>query len=160
VTFLDGFYQGWVARTSFPLPSPFSLPLVSSRSFFFFFFIASPSPVPGNISQLRGFMGHHKDTRCVSVAWWPTRVNFYYGCERLIRTRTTRETYPSTRIDLVEGRVFFRMATKRAERRPRDMPCRWATRLPRHEKFRLPGRPTPLPSFRDGHKLNELPLHP
>lgn len=29
---------------------------------------------------------------------------------------------------------------------------------PRHEKFRLPARPTPLPSFRGGRKLNEL-LH-
>lgn len=98
-------------------------------SFPLFFFIASPSPMPDNISQLRGFMGHHKDTPCVSVAWWPTRVNFYYGRERLIRARTTRETYPSTRIDLVEDRVFLRMALKRAERQ-RDVPCRWTTRLP------------------------------
>jgi len=34
-----------------------------------------------------------------------------------------------------------------------------ATRASRHEKFRLPARPTPLPSFRGGRKLNELPPH-
>lgn len=36
--------------------------------------------VLSNISQLRRFMGNYKDTECVSVAWWPTWLNFYCRC--------------------------------------------------------------------------------
>lgn len=130
-TFLDGFHRGGSRVFSFALVV-FASSRVVSFFPFLFFFIASPSPVPGNISQLRGFMGHHKDTRCVSVAWWPTRVNFYYGRERLIRARTTRETYSSSRSPQ-GGRAY---ATK--NRRCLASPSYTS---PRHEKFRLPGRP-------------------
>lgn len=86
------------------------------------------------------------------------------ACTRL------RETYLSCRGPDVSR--FFDVARLRSRRRERerggrgarkrespcDAPRRRATR-PRHEKFRLPAQPTPLPSFRGGRKLNELPLH-
>jgi len=40
---------------------PFASPLLAARD-------DEVVVAPGNISQLRGFMGRHKDTRCVSVA--------------------------------------------------------------------------------------------
>jgi len=93
--FLDGFYprESRASSSSSILAFPGS-PFLARVSYFppFFFLVAAPS----NISQLRSFMGHHKDTRCVSVAWWPTRVNFYYGCKRV----------ESQELSLVDGRVF------------------------------------------------------
>lgn len=55
----------------------FSATLLFFRFPFFFFFYHESIAMPSNISQLRGFMGHHKDTGCVSVAWWLTWLNFY-----------------------------------------------------------------------------------
>jgi len=145
-SFLDGSHRG-ESRARL-----FLRPFRSFLSSFFFFIVPmpNPSPMPSNISQLRGFMTHHKDTRCVSVAWWPA--------EFLLRSRAGWfERVQRER--LIPRRGLLRVArTRRRERSVGAM--RRVVESPRHEKFRLPGQPTPLPSFRGGRKLNELPLHP
>ena len=76
----------------------FSATLLSFRFhfFFFFFFYHESIAMPSNISQLRGFMGHHKDTGCVSVAWWLTWLNFYCSpvhVRLILRGRAFFSTY-------------------------------------------------------------------